>query len=120
LDRITNVIVTTTTFTPQKDFDPHTHYAHVIGLNHDGSRSEEVVLSVDPLTAKYMKSLKWHVSQEVVSENENEVVFRMYVQPNFELKQKILSYGGNVKVLSPTSLIADIKKELKETLKRYS
>jgi predicted DNA-binding transcriptional regulator YafY len=79
-----------------------------------------VLLSADPLTAKYMKSLKWHVSQEVVSENESEVVFRMYVQPNFELKQKILSYGGNVKVLSPTSLIADIKKELKETLKRYS
>jgi predicted DNA-binding transcriptional regulator YafY len=120
LDRITNVVVTTTTFTPQKDFDPHIHYAHIIGLNHDGSRSEEVMLSADPLTAKYMKSLKWHVSQEVVSENEEEVVFRMYVQPNFELKQKILSYGGNVRVVSPKNLVTEIKNELKKTLKRYS
>ena len=81
--------------------------------------SEEVVLATDPLTAKYMKSLKWHVSQEVVSENEHEVVFRMYVQPNFELKQKILSHGGNIKVLAPKRLIADIKKELKKMLKKY-
>ncbi|HEY6978925.1 MAG TPA: WYL domain-containing protein [Chitinophagaceae bacterium] len=120
LDRITNVIVTRQSFTPKKGFDPHIHYAHVIGLHHDGSDSEEIVLSTDPLTAKYMKSLKWHVSQEVVSENEHEVVFRMFVQPNFELKQKVLSYGGNIKVLAPKRLISDIKKELKKTLKKYS
>jgi len=120
LDRITNVVVTTRTFTPRKDFDPYTYYAHIIGLNHGGSGVEEVVLATDPLTAKYMKSLKWHLSQEVVSENEHEVLFRMYVQPNFELKQKILSHGGNIKVLAPNRLIIDIKKELKKTLKRYS
>jgi predicted DNA-binding transcriptional regulator YafY len=114
------VIVTRQSFTPKKGFDPHIHYAHVIGLHHDGSDSEEIVLSTDPLTAKYMKSLKWHVSQEVVSENEHEVVFRMFVQPNFELKQKVLSYGGNIKVLAPKRLISDIKKELKKTLKKYS
>ena len=120
LDRITDVIVTTDTFTPRKDFDPHTYYAHIIGLNHDGGSSEEVMLAVEPLTAKYIKSLKWHVSQEVVSENEQEVIFRMYVQPNFELKQKILSYGENIKVLAPKGLVANIKKELKKTLKKYS
>ncbi len=120
LDRITNVVVTTHTFTARRGFDPHTYYAHVIGLHHDDSNCEEVVLSTDPLTAKYMNSLKWHLSQEVVSENEHEVVFRMYVQPNFELKQKILSNGSNIKVLAPKSLIIDIKKELKKTLKRYS
>ena len=119
LDRITNVVVTKQSFTPKKNFDPHSYYAHVIGLNHDGSCSEEVVLATDPLTAKYMKSLKWHVSQEVVSENGHEVVFRMYVQPNFELRQKILSHGGNIKVLAPKRLIADIKKELKKMLKNY-
>jgi predicted DNA-binding transcriptional regulator YafY len=120
LDRVTNVTVTTSTFTPRKDFDPHTHYAHIIGLNYDDTGVEEVVLATDPLTAKYMKSLKWHVSQEVVSENEQEVVFHMYVQPNFELKQKILSYGGNIKVLAPERLITEIKNELEKTLKRYS
>jgi len=120
LDRITNIVVTTHTFDPRKDLDPQIYYAHVIGLHHDGSRSEEVILATDPLTAKYMKTLKWHVSQEVVSENEHEVMFRMYVQPNFELKQKILSYGGNIKVLAPKRLTTDIKKELKKTLKKYS
>lgn len=120
LDRITNVIVTKISFTPKEDFDPHTYYAHIIGLNHDGGSSEEVVLAVDPLTAKYMKSLHWHVSQEVVSENEEEVIVRMFVQPNFELKQKILSYGGNIKVLAPKQLVIDIQKELNKTLKRYS
>jgi predicted DNA-binding transcriptional regulator YafY len=119
LDRITDVLVTTDTFTPRKDFDPQTYYANVIGLNHDDSKCEEVVLAADPLTAKYMKSLKWHVSQEVDSENETEVVFRMYVQPNFELKQKILSQGGNIRVLAPETLVKDIKRELKETLKKY-
>jgi len=120
LDRITKVTITTRTFAPRKGFDPHTYYAHIIGLNHDNSGVEEVVLATDSLTAKYMKSLKWHISQEVVSENEREVVFRMYVQPNFELKQKILSYGGSIKVLAPKRLITDIKKELKKTLKGYS
>ncbi|HYK45327.1 MAG TPA: WYL domain-containing protein [Parafilimonas sp.] len=119
LDRITDALVTTDTFAPRKDFDPHTYYANVIGLNHDGSKCEEVVLAADPLTAKYMKSLKWHTSQEVHSENETEVVFRMYVQPNFELKQKILSYGGSIRVLAPETLVKEIKRELKGTLKKY-
>lgn len=120
LDRITSAVVTTSSFTPREDFDPHTHYVNVIGLNHDGSSCEEVVFATDPLTAKYMKSLKWHLSQEVVSENDDEVVFRLYVQPNFELKQKILSYGGSIKVLAPQRLVTDIKKELDKTLKQYS
>ena len=120
LDRITNVLVTTRTFIPRRDFDAQTYYAHVIGLNHDGGACEEVILSTDPYNAKYMKSLKWHISQELVSETEQEVVFRMYVQPNFELIQKILSYGSRMKVLAPKRLVADIKNELKKTLKGYS
>lgn len=120
LDRITHVVVTTQSFAPRQDFDPYSYYAHVIGLNHDGGRCEEVVLATDLLTAKYMKSLKWHVSQEVVSEDDEEVVFRMYVQPNFELKQKILSQGGNMRVLAPEGLVNEIKQELKKTLKGYS
>ncbi len=57
LDRITNVIVTTRTFTPRKGFDPLTHYAHIIGLNHNGSGVEEVVLATDLLTAKVINCL---------------------------------------------------------------
>jgi predicted DNA-binding transcriptional regulator YafY len=120
LDRITNVTVTNQSFTPAKNFDPHTYYAHVIGLNHDGTSTEEVILAVEPLTAKYLKSLKWHPSQEVVSENSNEVTFRLYVQINFELKQKIFSYGERIKVLAPDRLVKEMKKELKQALKNYS
>ncbi len=119
LDRITNVTVTNQSFTPAKNFDPHTYYAHVIGLNHDGTSTEEVILAVEPLTAKYLKSLKWHPSQEVISETDTEVIFKLYVLINFELKQKILSYAGRIKVLSPERLVKEIKKELNEVLTKY-
>jgi predicted DNA-binding transcriptional regulator YafY len=120
LDRVTNLVVTTDSFVPKKSFDPHGYYASVIGLNHNGSRCEEVMFSTDPLTAKYLKSLKWHSSQEVVSENKSAVVFKLYVQINFELKQKMLSYGSSIKVLAPKNLIADLKKEYKKSLSNYT
>ncbi len=119
LDRITNVVVTTRSFIPKKDFDAHSYYAHIIGLNHDGTGTEEVIFSTDALTSKYLKSLKWHPSQEVILENDSEVMFRLYVQINFELKQKFFSYGARIKVLAPERLVIEIKNELDQALKGY-
>lgn len=119
LDRITKVKVTTRTFSPLKDFDAEEYYAGVIGLNNAGGITDEVILSVNPLTAEYLRSLKWHPSQEVIFESEKEVQFRFYVQINFELKQKILSQGQNIQVLAPSQLAKEIKSELKKALNNY-
>ncbi|MBD0332731.1 MAG: WYL domain-containing protein [Chitinophagaceae bacterium] len=119
LDRMTRIKITKESFSPRKHFDPQTYYSNVIGLNYGGERCEEVLLSTDPLTAEYLKSLKWHSTQEVVKEDESEVVFRLYVHINFELVQKILAHGGRIKVLSPKTLINEVKRELMEALKKY-
>ena len=58
-------------------------------------------------------------SQEIVSETGDEVFFRLFVAPNYELVQRILMYGPEVRVISPPELVKEIKDSLTETLKKY-
>jgi predicted DNA-binding transcriptional regulator YafY len=78
-----------------------------------------VELAFSNQQSKYIKTLPLHQSQEIVSENNDEVIFRYFVATNYELVQRILMYGNEVRVLKPENLIDDIKYILKESLKKY-
>lgn len=67
----------------------------------------------------YIKTLPLHRSQEIVLETGNEVVFILFVAPNYELVQRILMYGFEVRVLKPASQVEEIKGVLTETLEYY-
>jgi predicted DNA-binding transcriptional regulator YafY len=119
IDRIENIEVLNETFKADHKLNPSQLFENTIGLTYSNNKLEEVILSFTPLQAKYVKSLPLHKSQEIVKETNKEVIVKLKVIPNFELKQKILMLGDQVKVIEPKWFAKDIKKVLKATLKFY-
>jgi len=116
LDRISSLMVSEEVFIPSID-NPASKFDSVIGVS--VLNPVEVELAFTPSQAKYIKSLPLHHSQEIISESDEEVVFRLHVAYNYELVQKILMYGIHVRVLKPTALVEDVKNILAEALEKY-
>ncbi len=119
IDRIENVKVLTDIFKPDPKLNPVKVFENIIGLTYSNDEPEEVILSFTPLQGKYIKALPLHGSQEIIKETEKEVLVKLTVVPNFELKQKILMMGDRIKVISPKWLAKEIKSILMNTLKQY-
>lgn len=120
IDRITELTVSTLTFTPLRDTEPKSFFDHVVGLTYSTSTLQDVVLSFSPTQGEYVKSLPWHHSQKVLIDNDEELRIVITVKPNFELTQKILMQGSNVAVLEPIRLKEEVKKHLQKALKKYA
>jgi len=120
IDRIENLVVKSKTFVPDKNQDAQKMFTNVVGLNYSAKTPIDVLLSFSPLQSQYIKALPLHHSQKVVKENSKEVQVSLYVIPNYELVQKLLMLGDNVKVLSPKSLVKEVKLALQTALKQYS
>lgn len=119
IDRITDLKVKVKTFKPNPKKNPHKLFENIIGLNYSENKPDEVILSFTPIQGKYVKSLPFHKSQEILLDNDKELQIKLYIIPNYEFKQRILMLGENVKVLKPDYLIEDVKKLLKASLERY-
>ncbi|MCB9032649.1 MAG: WYL domain-containing protein [Chitinophagales bacterium] len=104
LERIQSIEVTTKTFQPNKQVIPKEHFAKMIGINDLEKEREIIQLSFSPLLAKYVETLPLHWTQKEIAKENNWVTYEYFVIPNFELEQKILSFGKEVKVLKPTRL----------------
>lgn len=117
LDRVIKTENTGKKFERDKSIDPHEIFAYNIGVIYTSDEPREVELSFSPLIGKYIKALPIHSSQKILKDNDKELRISLFVRPNHELKKIILSYGPDVKVISPKSLGADIKALLKKALK---
>ncbi|MCY7411198.1 MAG: WYL domain-containing protein [Chitinophagales bacterium] len=109
IDRIENLEVSNETFKRDKAINPAERFENIVGLYKENRKPEEILLSFNLRQAKYEKALPLHSSQEIITENENEVVMKYYLIPNYELKQKILMRGESVKVVEPKWLAGEIK-----------
>ncbi len=119
IDRILDLVVRKETFRPLAKADPMGLFEHTVGLTYSGNDRQDVVLSFTPLQGKYVKALSLHHSQQILRDDKNEVRIKLDIIPNYEFKQRILMLGEKVKVVQPQWLAADIRKSLKNTLKKY-
>jgi len=119
LDRITELKVSTQKFTKQKNINVKEHFDNMIGIHSESENKEIVQLCFNKYQANYIKTVPLHWSQKIVSETNKEMVFEYFLIVNYELIQKILSFGDQVKVLQPKSLITTIKRITKNTLQQY-
>lgn len=108
LDRIIRLETSTKKFERDKKVDPETVFANTVGVIYSNEDPKEIVLRFTPLLGKYVKGLPIHSSQRIVAENDREVVVSLFVNPNYELKRIIMSYGPEVVVERPVSLAKEI------------
>lgn len=120
LDRIKNISPTKTKLQVPSKFDAREFFYSYFGIiASDDIKPCTIEIRVDPIQAKYFKSLPLHHSQEIVEEKEDYTVFRYFVAPTFDFRQEILRYGAGVEVLSPKEFREDIKTEVAEMAKIY-
>lgn len=86
------------------DFDDY--FADVIGVTkREGQQAEKVLLRFPKNEYPYVATKPWHGSQKKVAEDDRSVTIELNVVINYELEQKILSWGDFVEVLKPVSLV---------------
>jgi predicted DNA-binding transcriptional regulator YafY len=121
LDRLTNLEITRNTFEFPIDYNVQESYLHCFGIisPNEGNKPEEIILSFDPIQGKYIKTLPLHESQEILVDNENELKIKLKLFVTHDFIMEILSFGENVLVLQPKSLINEIKEAHFNAFKLY-
>ncbi len=120
LDRLTDLDITRKKFDPVQDFDMHNHFKYCFGIiSPNNKEPEEIILSFTPLQGKYVKTLPLHETQEVITDDKNELRIKLTLFITYDLLMEIFSFGDSVKVIEPPHLIEEIKSTYKSALGQY-
>ncbi len=123
LDRLKLLEITNQGFDVDINIDIETYFKHCFGIvkpnPHEQEKPEEIILKFTAFQGKYIKSLPFHESQEILVDTDEELTIKLYVYPTHDLFMEILSYGANVKVVKPEIMANQIKEEINRTLKNY-
>lgn len=119
LDRIMSLDKNNLTFKNHESFKSRTYFKHAFGITTFEGEPVEVVLAFNKVQKAYILTQPLHETQEVISDEENALVIKLNVGITIEFIMNILSFGAGVKVLSPPSLVDEIKDRLKKTLSIY-
>jgi predicted DNA-binding transcriptional regulator YafY len=122
LDRINEISISKKKFTYPPSFVPKNYFKDSFGIirKEENKEVENVVLLFNDIQGKYIKSLPFHSSQEVLTDNENGLTIKLKIYVTFDFEMELLSYGFNVQVLEPATLRESIKEKLKAALAVYS
>jgi len=116
LDRLSDLIVTSDKADCPPDFKPENYFKYAIGITSGNEDPEQVVFKASPVAAKYIDSQPFHSSQEKTKELKDGVTFSLTVNVSEELIRALLSYGGEVKIIQPKTLKAEIQRRAKSIL----
>ena len=96
------------------EIEAKAHFENVLGIiGPNNSKAEKITITVTQFQAKYLKSLPWHHSQQLVSENETEASFTFYLVPTYDFEVQLLSLGSSLISIEPE----DVKKKVLRHLK---
>lgn len=120
LDRLTNLEITNKTFDFPKTYNIEESYRYCFGIiSPNDEEPQEIILSFDPFQGKYIKTLPLHDTQQVLIDNDDELQIKLKLCVTHDLIMELLSFGDNMKVLQPKSLIKEIKTAHQKAFKQY-
>lgn len=121
LDRLTELEITKKNFQLPNNFNTNEHFKFSFGIiSPNEHEPQEVILSFDPFQGKYIKTLPLHESQVILKDNEQELLIKLRLYITHDFFMEILSFGENVKVIQPESLINDLKSTYNSVLNLYT
>ncbi len=121
LDRIVSIERSMVEYVPNQDIDFNKYFDNIIGVSvKAGVQREQIKISVCKEQLPYTLSKPLHHSQELVKENlDGSAILSINVVPNFELIQLLLSFGDRITVLSPDSVLKEIRSRIGKNYKNY-
>jgi predicted DNA-binding transcriptional regulator YafY len=115
VERIRTLGVTDEKFTPRPlSVEP---FANSIGVF--SGTPERIEIQFEAAVADYVSNREWHTSQTFEPRQDGSVVMRLDVCVDRPLKSWLLGFGSAARVLAPSSLAADVVRELEATRARY-
>ena len=116
LDRVKQLELTDKPFKPKR-FSPKTYFAGYYGVFCGKQYTPEKILArVEPLAAKFLRSLPLHHSQKEIEP----CVFEWFVAPTIDFIQQLRTYGSEMEILKPLTLRKQFKAELEKQLELYN
>jgi len=110
-------------FIEDDGFSPEEYFRNMIGVTKiPGKNDREMTVRfwTNARNAPYIETKPVHSSQMVVERKEDgSAIFQINVCHNFELEKVMLEFGEDIKILSPRSLVAQIRKRLKLAAAQY-
>jgi len=111
------------TFIEDDGFSPEEYFCNMIGVTKiPGKNDREITVRfwANARNTPYIETKPVHSSQMVVERKEDgSAIFQINVCHNFELEKVMLEFGEDIKVLSPKSLVTQIRKRLKLAAAQY-
>lgn len=116
LDRITNI-----EFLPDKYIESNVdwteYFEDLLGVTISDEPAEKIVLEFVPSRLPYVISKPLHPTQRHNKEND---LISIEVKPTKELYQRLLSFGADVKVISPEHVRQKMREEIEKMMSNYS
>lgn len=116
LDRVHNLGLLERHFKRPKNFDAKAYFHDFYGVFCGAQyKPEHVRARVQPLSAKYLRSLPLHHSQKEVEP----CVFEWYIATTLDFIQQLRTYGSELEILAPKSLREQFAQEAKHLVEMY-
>lgn len=120
LNRVVKIEACDQTYVIDDTFNAEDYFKYSLGVFHiHGAEPIEVKLKFNKALIPLISETKIHPSMEIISKNEDEMVVTFTVYNTIELKNKILSFGANVEVISPLELREEIMEIITNVLAIY-
>ena len=84
-----------------------------------GGKQSIVKLKFSPAVSGWVREQVWHPGQKTTLCKDGSLILQFPVADFKEIRRRILSYGADLKVLSPKALALDLKDEIKKMGKIY-
>lgn len=120
LDRIIEIEESNTEYQSIVDFNWQDYFSDMVGVSRPDSEVVEVkILITDEIEASYINTKPLHQTQKKLKKVDAGYETSIFVIPNIELEKLVLSFGENVKILSPGSLKEKIKDRVDKLNQHY-
>ena len=109
LDRILSLDIKKKKFTVSKDLDLVNYFKNCFGIiTPNNTKSEKIVFSFNNEQANYIKNYPLHESQRIIKTTNDKTTFEISVYVTYDLIMELLSFGEEIEIISPKSLVKEI------------
>ena len=127
LDRIVGLHMLDNDFDIPDDFTPQSFFANYYGVFRNADPCL-MRIEVTPRAALFLRSLPLHHSQRELTKIEaatygaepGNIVFEFFVAPTFDFIQQLRTFGAELRVLAPFSLVRQMRDDAEQLLARYT
>jgi predicted DNA-binding transcriptional regulator YafY len=122
LDRIKSIKNSSSPYLHNDLFQTEVYFNNLIGVSvPTGERIQEIEIKVTSKQAPYVRTKPIHHTQEIIKEYSNgDILIRLYLICNYELKSTLLGFGCDLEVTKPADLREEIKNILQSAVHCYS